>query len=170
MYGEGDPYYVSVCLSTAKANGGIMQRVGDGSALFQQAYVGNMAWAHLKANEALARDGRVGGQAYFVTDNTPIMNTFDFMKPFLEARGYSLSSRSVPYPIAYAFLWAREWLLWLIRPFHWVNHSNPLCSLIYVNKSFFFDRSQAEKLLDYHPLYDFSESLSRSLPYYCKMK
>lgn len=94
------------------------------------------------------------------------MNTFDFMKPFLESKGFTLSSRPIPYALAYTALWAREWLLWLARPVHRVNHDNPLCSLVYVNKTLYFDRSRAERFLDYHPIYDYTESLARSLPYY----
>ena len=36
MYGEGDPYYIPNALQDAKRNGGVLTRVGNSEALFQQ--------------------------------------------------------------------------------------------------------------------------------------
>jgi 3beta-hydroxy-delta5-steroid dehydrogenase / steroid delta-isomerase len=69
MYGEGDPYYVTAGLKAASTSGGVMYRVGDGSALFQQAYVGNIAWAHVRANQALALEADIGGQVSINNSN-----------------------------------------------------------------------------------------------------
>ena len=169
MYGPGDPYFVTNALKGAKSRRGILTRVGNGEALFQQAYVGNIAWAHVAANQALARHDDVGGQVYFVTDDTPLMNTFEFMKPFVESRGFTVSSYSVPYAFVYCMLLAGETACWLLQPLKKIELGTPLCSLIYINKTFYFSRARAERMLGYQPLYAYEESLSRSMDFYRKV-
>jgi len=80
------------------------------------------SWAHLCAVRCLSLDpGRSSGRCYFITDDTPITNSFQTMKPYLESRGYSLSSSHLPYPLAYSFYLVVDWFLWIIRPIHEVN-------------------------------------------------
>ena len=169
MYGEGDPYYVTNGLRGARDRGGELTRVGDGKSLFQQAYVGNVAWAHVVALEALNKDKAgetVGGQPYFITDDTPLMNSFKFMSPFLATKGYRLSSYSLPYSAVYGALWATEWFLWLISPVYRVNMATPLCSLIYINRTLHFRRDKAESMLGYKPRYTWEMARQRSIEYY----
>ena len=141
---------------------------GNGNALFQQAYVGNMAWAHLVALEALKNcsANECGGQVYFITDNSPICNSFEFLEPFLKARGFALSKYSIPYPLAYAMLFLTENVLWALSPIYKIDFGTPLCSIIYINKTFYFNRKRAEEKLGYKPLYSWKECLEKSLTYY----
>jgi len=79
-------------------------------------------WAHLCAARCLSLDpGRSSGRCYFITDDTPIANSFHTLKPFLEARGYALSNSHLPYPLAYALYLVTDWFLWVISPIHEVN-------------------------------------------------
>lgn len=167
MYGEGDPYFVVNPLAAAKKSGGTLYRVGNGNALFQQSYVGNVAWAFILADRALKRrPTTVGGQVFFVPDDTPIQSVFDFMQPFLTARGYKLSKGSIPYWLLYCLMYLTETVLWIISPFVKINLNTPLCSIIYSNMSLFFNRKKAEKLLGYKPIYTPVQSIQRSVKYY----
>ena len=166
MYGELDPYYVTNGLQAAKHNGGTLYRVGSGKALFQQAYAGNIAWGHLVALEELERHSQVGGQAYFLTDDTPLMNTFTFMEPFLERVGFRLSKGYIPYTLMYAFLRPAEALVHLLEPFCKVQLPAQLCSIIYINRNLYFSRKKAEDLLSYSPLYSPKDAMERSLAFY----
>ena len=168
MYGEGDPFYVTSGIKNAIKNKGVLPRVGD-KALFQQAYVGNAAWGHVVANEALSRDPKVGGHIYFITDDTPKLNTFSFMEIFLKARGMSVSTYSIPYSFVYCMLYATEAFLHLISPIYKKNMSTALCSVVYINSNFYFNRTKAENMLGYKPLYNFNTSLSLSTPYYVQL-
>lgn len=166
MYGELDPYYVTNGLRSAKTNEGILTRVGDGSALFQQAYVGNVAWAHVLAASALKKDAETGGKVYFITDDTPLLNTFDFMKIFLLLKGFDLSSYAIPYPLMYVVLYCLESVLYAISPVKKINLPTALCSVIYINKTYYFNRKRAENMLGYKPIYDFDQSIELSAKYY----
>jgi len=80
------------------------------------------SWAHLCAARCLSLDpGRSSGRCYFITDDTPITNSFQTMKPYLESRGYALSSSHLSYPLAYALYLVTDWFLWVIKPIHEVN-------------------------------------------------
>jgi nucleoside-diphosphate-sugar epimerase len=123
MYGEHDPWYVVSALRAARdRQDGSLIRIGDGSARLQTAYVGNVAWAHLCAARAMTADpGLTSGRPYFVTDDTPTENSFEAMRPFLAAKGFTLSEHAVPYPLAYACCWAVDWLLWVLKPVYKLN-------------------------------------------------
>lgn len=166
MYGEGDPYYVINGLKSAKQNGGILVRIGDGSAKFQQAYAGNVAWAHLCALSAIQLDPGLGGRNFFVTDDTPLMNTFTFMKPFLRCRGFDLSDNAIPYGLVFAVYFWIDWILWVLRPIWKVNLDVALPSVVYVNHTLYFNRRNAEEDLRYKPLYGYQTSLAKSLEFY----
>lgn len=171
MYGEGDPYFIPNALRQAKNNCGTLPRVGNGKALFQQAYVGNVAWAHIKAVRSLdSLPHSCGGKAYFVTDDTPVCNSFEFMDNFLRSRGFRLSSYSMPYPVVYGMLYVMECFIKLISPFYRINVSTALCTLIYINKTFYFSRKRAEQLLDYQPLYTYKECIDKSMSYYANLE
>ena len=129
-----------------------------------------MAWAHVAAKRALQRNSeQVGGHVFFVTDDTPLMNTFDFMEPFLSARGLSLSTYHLPYRLVYNLMRGTEALLWLISPLYKLNSSTAACSVAYVCKTFYFSRRQAELLLEYSPVYSYKESLAKCVRYYKNM-
>jgi 3beta-hydroxy-delta5-steroid dehydrogenase / steroid delta-isomerase len=187
MYGELDPYYIPNGLLSAKQNNGVLQRVGDGKSLFQQAYVGNVAWAHIQAMRALRtcsnqsaelvtssdqRDHQntcltqCGGKVFFVPDDTPLLNSFTFIEYFLRARGYNLSEYSLPYSVVYWLLYAVELGLAVWSPVQKVNLNPALCSVVYINTTYYFNRKLAEELLNYKPIFTFEESLKRSIKYY----
>ena len=166
MYGEGDPYYVAAGIRTAIENRGVLPRVGNGRSLMEQAYVGNVAWAHVIANRALSRDSQIGGHVFFITDDTPRLNASSLIEIFLKARGMSLSTYYIPYSLAYCLMYATEAFLHLISPIYKVNLKAALCSLIYVNRNLYFNRNKAERMLGYKPLYDFNTCVSLSMDYY----
>ena len=166
MYGEGDPYYVTSGLRSASLHGGQLVRVGRGSALFQQAYVGNVAWAHLCALGALQRDpGGAGGRCYFVTDDTSLVNSFEFHEGV--PRGPSVHRLEqglrppTHSPTASASM--LDWVLWLVRPLYEVNLPVALPSIIYINRTLYFSRRLAEERLSYSPIFDYQTALDKSM-------
>ncbi|XP_046569762.1 3 beta-hydroxysteroid dehydrogenase/Delta 5--_4-isomerase type 4-like [Haliotis rubra] len=166
MYGEGDPYYITAGLRNAKSSGGSLMRVGNGRALFQQAYAGNTAWAFLCADMALKYDPNVGGLPYFVPDNTPLVNTFQFLSPYLACRGFTLSKIYLPYSLVYGCMCFVEMVLRWLSPLKRINMSTPACSVRYINMNLYFSSKKARKLLGYNPIYSPAEAEARCMPYY----
>lgn len=170
MYGEGDQYYVANGLRSAQSNTGTLVQVGGGKNLFQQCYAGNAAWAFVCADNALKSDKSLGGQAFFIPDDTPLSNSFEFMKPFLESREMGLSSYRIPFAVVYWPLVIFEFILKLISPIVRINFQTASCSVKYINMNLYFKRDKAEKYLDYRPVFSPSEAMKMSLKFYKHMK
>ncbi|KAK6190918.1 hypothetical protein SNE40_002684 [Patella caerulea] len=167
MYGEGDPYYVTTALRNARDNNGVLIRVGDGSALFQQTYVGNAAWAFLCADAALKNNpSQVSGQVFFVPDDTPLQNTFTFMNYFLKDQNLNLSRFYLPWKFVYVTLYFMELVLKALKPLVKLNLPAQSCSVKYINMNLYFSPQKSRQLLGYKPFYSPHQSLEKSALFY----
>ncbi|CAG2253676.1 unnamed protein product [Mytilus edulis] len=170
MYGELDPYYVTNGLQSAKANNNVLYQVGNGTAKFQQTYVGNSAWAFICADKSLRENKINSGEVFFIPDNTPVQNTFRFMRIFLETRHLQLSKYKIPYSSVYYPVLILEWILYILAPIHKVSLPVVSCSIKYINMNLYFSGRKARDQLGYEPVYTPEESISRSLKYYASVK
>ncbi|MGH0037875.1 MAG: NAD-dependent epimerase/dehydratase family protein [Myxococcota bacterium] len=168
MYGEGDPYHVANVLRVVRA-GRLPFRLGDGKAAFQHVYVGNVAHAHVLALQRLF-DGNpaVGGESYFITDDTPAVDFLEFMEQVLEPLGETLPPRTrrVPYPVVYALGAAAEAAAVACRPFFRFVPTLTRSSVRFVCHTHTFDGRKARRDLGYEPLYGEAEALSRTIEYF----
>ncbi len=172
MYGEGDPYHVANVLRIVK-EGSLPFRPGDGSARFEHVYVGNVAHAHVLAMQhlldpTLPPGEAVDGEAWFITDDTPAVNFFDFMDPILEALGYALPPRSrrMPYGVMLALGAGVEAFAFLARPFARIQPTLTRSSVRFVCHTHTFDGSKARRQLGYAPLYKEPEALERTIAWW----
>ncbi|HUX51343.1 MAG TPA: NAD-dependent epimerase/dehydratase family protein [Spirochaetia bacterium] len=99
MYGPRDKYHLPNVIDLARKGRNI--RVGNGQSLFSHVYSENVAQAHLLAASRLYPGSPIAGESYFITDDTPDENLFDFVAPFLEELGLPRARRSIPYLPAY---------------------------------------------------------------------
>jgi nucleoside-diphosphate-sugar epimerase len=168
MFGEGDPYHVANVLRIVR-DGGLPVRPGSGRAAFQHVYVGNVAHAHaLAIHQLVGPDSALGGQAYFITDDTPAINFFDFMEPIVTQLGYSLppKSRSVPYPVMFAIGAILEAASAVCRPFFRFTPTITRSSIRFVCHDHTFVGDKARRDLGYAPIYSEAEALERTVEYF----
>ncbi|MEE9608420.1 MAG: NAD-dependent epimerase/dehydratase family protein, partial [Myxococcota bacterium] len=161
MFGEGDPYHVAHVLRVVKA-GNLPFRIGDGRAAFQHVYVGNVAHAHLLAMRALLEpDSRVAGEIYFITDDSPAVNFFDFMEPILNELGYTLppKSRSVPYPVMWTIGALLEGFALACRPVVRFVPTLTRSSVRFVGHDHTFVGEKARRHFGYEPIYSESQAI-----------
>ena len=167
MYGEGDPFNVTKSLEMATF--GYIVPVKDARNLFQNAYAGNVAWAHLCAMRVAMKDSAiVGGQAYFITDDTPPEPYFDFLKPFAERLGYKYSSIGVPSQLLFGAAYALEFMAWLISPVFRMKLILRTSALRGATSTHTYNRDKAEVQLGYRPIYSHEDAIERSVSYYRK--
>lgn len=166
MYGELDPYYVTTGLRSAKSRGGKLVRVGRGQSLFQQCYVGNVAAAFVQADTALYNNADIGGEVFYIPDQTPLQNSFSFMQPYLKCRGYSLSEYYLPFSLVYGTVYLLERLLYALSPLIKINLGTESCSLKYINMDLYFKGDKAIRMFDFHPVFSVQEAQQRSIAYY----
>lgn len=168
IFGEGDEFHIGSLIKMART--GTLVRVGDPKARYQPVYVGNVAYAHVLAAEALLRgDEKVAGEAYFITD-VPAANFFDFLEPFVEAAGYRVYPRwvRVPGPVMYGVACVVEAVTWLLRP---VVRLAPVVSRFavdYMCHDYTFVSHKARRDLGYVPLYSEEEAVARTMAHYRK--
>ncbi len=168
MFGEGDPYHVANVLRVVKA-GGLPFRIGDGRAAFQHVYVGNVAHAHVLAMRALLEaDSPVGGEIYFVTDDSPALNFFDFMEPIVNELGYTLppKSRSVPYPVMWTLGALLEGVAFACRPFARFVPTLTRSSVRFVGHDHTFLGEKARRDFGYQPIYSEPQALERTVDWF----
>ena len=94
LFGEGDPHFLPVLLSSTRRLG----RIVTWEAAFTHidfSYIGNVVDAHLAAALALSKDSSVNGQAYFISDEAP-MSSADFQRLLFAALGESYPVLALP--------------------------------------------------------------------------
>jgi nucleoside-diphosphate-sugar epimerase len=168
MFGEADPYHVANVLRVVR-DGGLPFRVGDGSAAFQHVYVGNVAHAHVLALRMLLQpDSGVAGQSYFITDDSPAINFFDFMEPIVSELGYSLppKSRSLPYPVMLGLGAVIEAAAAVARPFRRFTPTLTRSSVRFVCHDHTFVGDKARRDLGYAPIYSEADAIKRTIAYF----
>ncbi|CAL1542785.1 unnamed protein product [Lymnaea stagnalis] len=165
-YGELDQSYVTNALRMAEQNKGVLYQVGDGSAMFQQAYVGNTAWAFVCADSAMRENPELSNEIFYIPDNTPIQNSFNFIRPYLEARGFQLSPRPINFSLLHGAVSLAEVFVKGLSPL--VRLSLPFQSytLAYINTDLYFNGSKARRVLNFEPIYSPNEARAASMIYY----
>ncbi|OWA50666.1 3 beta-hydroxysteroid dehydrogenase/Delta 5--_4-isomerase [Hypsibius exemplaris] len=175
FYGEGDTTNIGRVLSITKhCSNGTLFRVGnERDTALHQTYVGNVAWAHIVALEALMKNpDRCAGQSFFITDNTPITGMSALAQPFLENCGMKMASFTIPLVLMLYLYTAIAFVLRVVRHFRpeWkapatVSAASPT-QFRFMGMRFSFSREKAEKLLGYQPLFSYEDSVRRCGPFY----
>lgn len=167
MFGEADPYHVSNFIRLAE-KGRLAYRVGDGSAIFQHAYVGNVAHGHILAAKSLMETkSKAAGNAYFITDFKP-KNFFDYLTPIIQGLGYEMpqEKKNIPLPVMYTLAYIVEAATWLCRPFYRMAPAMTRTSVNMVCKSLTFSGEKAVRDLGYKPIYTEEEAIQNTIEYF----
>ncbi|XP_076452711.1 3 beta-hydroxysteroid dehydrogenase/Delta 5--_4-isomerase-like [Babylonia areolata] len=110
----------------------------------------------------------VEGKAFFVTDNTPPVNCFVFMKGILSRYGFFLTSWALPEKWAKRLYKLVYILLWLLFP---LVHINPPVSEGEIHElchRYSFSKKLARAQLNYTPIFPFKNALHRTVTFYDK--
>eukprot|EP00936_MAST-01D_sp_MAST-1D-sp1_P001788 g1788.t1 len=173
MYGEGDPYHLGNMLAAARDLGllNVVAIGAESAARFQHVFVGNVAHAHVCALETLmasgARADAACGQAFFVTDDSPLLNWFTFFEPYNDALGYTSPSlrlpRSVAAAIARALDAVRSAAGWCGMHLHFKLTPQAVAAICTEQT---FTGEKIRRMLGYAPKYGPVEAQRRSIAYF----
>ncbi|XP_070539338.1 3 beta-hydroxysteroid dehydrogenase/Delta 5--_4-isomerase type 1-like [Ptychodera flava] len=179
MYGEGDRHGVTSAIRNARARNGVLPRYGNPKALFQEAYAGNIAWGHILAmlklqettkpttSETAATDSvNVDGKCFFIMDETPPQNGFEFCRPYLEACGCRLSDYMIPFWAIFLIVLFFEIATFLLWPIKRIDVPMTRGTLYYMKHDHYFNYDGARKHLGYRPIYSPEEAKARSMVFY----
>jgi nucleoside-diphosphate-sugar epimerase len=170
VYGGGDPYHIGSLLAMAK--GGFYIRLGNGKSKSQHVYVGNIAYAHvLAANALLENNDKVAGNAYFITDG-PGSNFFSFYDHIIEASGYRIWPKNLWLPRGFAMMLGAlsETIAWLVRPIKRYTPKLSRFAVIYTCTDFTFNSEKARKAFGFIPKYSRETAFDLTVGYYKNIK
>jgi nucleoside-diphosphate-sugar epimerase len=167
IYGEADPYHIDSLINMAK--GGFYVRLGNGKSLCQNVYVGNMAYAHVLATDALLKNENVSGNAYFITDGKS-SNFFKFFDQVVEGAGYKIWPRNLwlPRGFAYTIGSLSEIVAILTRPIKKYTPKFSRFAVTYTCTDFTFTAAKAEREIGFQPKYSFEIAMEKTISYYRK--
>lgn len=134
--------------------------------------IGNVAWAHVRAKDTLGVEGnKIIGLPIFVTDDSPIEDTFRFCQRVSRNSDkirLTPSWWSLPYFVTYFLAFLVEMVVKHLNPyFKNVQLPVSLRSIAsYTSSIFLFSRLRASIYLDYEPIYNEDKSILMSTNWY----
>lgn len=149
-----------------RAQSGRLVQVGDGKNLVDMVYVDNAAHAHVLAVDRLRENSPVCGQAYFITQESPVV-LWDWINKLLTDLQIPTVKRKISYKTAYLMGFLFEGFYSLFRLSNEPIMTRFLASQL--AKSHFFNIAKAKRELSYSPKISNEEGLKRLLEYYKRL-
>lgn len=172
LYGENDKNLVSLAITVAKKFNGCFPSCGDKSTKMTVAYAGNAAWAVLCAAQKLfdsTTRNAVGGEFYYITDNSPTFCCTDFFKEF----GLKMTSYFIPANLLLVLVYLIAMLNVFARAFLQERFPNSILNYHRMIKILGISHSvssrKARTRLGYEPLHNYSAARAKSLKFYMKL-
>lgn len=158
IYGPGDPHLFPRIIDRARK--GLLVQVGEGTNKVDITYVENAADAHLLAADRLGEGSPVNGQAYFISQGTPVA-LWPWINSILVALGIPGVHRKISHGVARTVGAAME-MAYTVLPLR----GEPQMTRFLADQlatSHFFDISKARKDLGYAPMISTEEGLARTI-------
>ena len=171
IYGEEETAFLTEMMKRGSMGTGAVVRLSywrkEHDNDHQIIYAGNAAWAHLCTMKSLNDyPQQCGGEAYFVTDDTPPGDYNSLCAPFVHAAGLNYASFSIPSRLFLTLLYILEAILIIFSPVIKCNLPSTTDVIRMVNLNATFSRKKLETRCKYSPIFSYSDSLTRSIPYY----
>lgn len=156
IWGPGDPHILPRLGAMAKK--GRLFQIGDGTNKVDVTFVDNAALAHVQALQALQAGAGIGGKAYFIGQDKPVV-LWDFIGKMLAADNIRWQTKTLPYPLAYAAGALCEWLFASLGIYH---RDPPMTrfAAFSLAKSHHFDHSAARRDFGYQPQVSTADGLA----------
>lgn len=158
IYGPGDPHLFPRIIDRARR--GLLVQVGDGTNQVDVTYVENAADAHLLAADRLGDGSPVNGQAYFISQGTPV-TLWPWIDSILRALGIPGVRRTISHGLARTVGAALE-MAYTVLPLR----GEPRMTRFLADQlatSHYFDISKARRDLGYEPRISTEDGLERTL-------
>ncbi|KAM9448930.1 hydroxy-delta-5-steroid dehydrogenase, 3 beta- and steroid delta-isomerase 1 [Salvelinus alpinus] len=166
IYGEGCRFLLGH-MGDGIRNGDMLYRTSRPEAQVNPVYVGNAALAHLQAARALRdpqRRAAIGGNFYYISDDTPPVSYSDFNHAVLSPLGFSIQEKPIlPIPVLYLFCFLMEMLQILLCPFKRFTPPINRQLLTMLNTPFSFSYRRAQRDMGYAPRYSWEEARKRTM-------
>ncbi|CAK6439329.1 unnamed protein product [Pipistrellus nathusii] len=160
IYGEGSPFLRGF-VDQALRNHGTLPHNSKLSVV-NPVYVGNAAWAHVLALRALRdpeRAASVGGQFYYIADDTPPQSYDQLNYALGREWGFHLDARrGLPVLLQYWLGFLLEMVSLLLRPVCRYRPPFNRHTVTLLNSVFTFSYKKAQRDLGYKPLFSWEQA------------
>lgn len=166
IYGEGCRFLLGH-MADGIRNKCVLLRMSVPEARVNPVYVGNVAAGHLQAARSLKDQQRrsiVGGQVYFLSDDTPHVSYSDFNHAVMAPLGFNIQPKlPVPLRLFHLICFIMELFCTMLRPL--VRIVPPLNRqlLTMLNTPFSFSYQKAKRDLGYVPRYTWEEARKNTI-------
>ena len=138
-----------------------------------QAYVGNVAWAHIQALQSLHTIPNIGGQVFYITDASPHDHIAMFIRHFAKSRGERYTALPCPYSLMRLMTSHLETFTQVLFPYFELDLGKAAgvttAAVTYSSGEYFVSSRRAKEKWNYEPLFTFEEALARSTEYYSRV-
>ena len=175
IFGEGDVAMIPNMLK-AYEKGQTRFQLGSNENLFDFTYVGNVAHGHILAAEALLASAKLGvepldhervdGQAFFITNGSPVY-FWDFARTVWAVAGDKTEPSQVwviDRDIGLLLGWLIEWIFWIVTFGGTPNLTRQ--KVKYSCMSRYYNIEKAHQRLGYLPIWELEESVDRSVKWF----
>ena len=155
IFGEEDPHLIPRLLKKK------LFQVGDGDNMVDVIYVENAADAHILAMEKLSIASPIGGKAYFLGQEKPIP-LWDFIGAILKGVGRDPIKKKISLKFAYNLGLMFEKIYQTLGIY---KKEPPITRFValQLGKHHYFDHTNAEKDLGYHPQVNLKNAIERTI-------
>jgi nucleoside-diphosphate-sugar epimerase len=155
VFGPGDHNLIPRVINKAKKNK--LKIIGSGDNIVDVLYIDNAVHAHLLALEKLDSDPKVGGQAFFISQEKPV-KLWSFINTILDKNKFTQVKSKVPFALAYGVGFFLEKVMF------WSQNEPPLTRFVALNlsKSHYFNNQKSHNLLEYQPIVSLEDSIEKT--------
>jgi len=160
IFGQEDTNLIPRLLE--KARKGRLVQVGEGNNIVDLTYVKNAADAHVLCGKLLAKNSRINGKAYFITNNEPV-NLWDFINRILKGSGLPQVEKKISLKKAYIIGYVFEILYKVLK----LETEPPLTRFLalMLGTSHYYSIENARRDFGYTPVVSMDKALSKTLKY-----
>ncbi|XP_008216462.1 3 beta-hydroxysteroid dehydrogenase/Delta 5--_4-isomerase type 4 [Nasonia vitripennis] len=167
LYGEGDSHILPEMLKIAKSRGDYLLRVTGPGGKQQMTYVGNAAWAFLRAKDTLLKSpNAIAGLPVTVTDDTLVEDLILFCERVTRSSSNHVTVSSWPIPLGLSYLGAI--LAELLSDFGLISKFKvpPRSIVAFLGSIILYNRARASIRMNYWPKYTHEQTLAAASKYY----
>ncbi|KND04082.1 sterol-4-alpha-carboxylate 3-dehydrogenase (decarboxylating) [Spizellomyces punctatus DAOM BR117] len=144
--------------------------IGDNSSLFDWTYVDNVSYAHILAAENLDQRPGVAGEAFYITNDTPVF-FWDIPKFLYNELGYRNTLRTrIPKSIGLVLGSLVDIVVAVLRPVKKIDPTFNKFRVQVITNNRYLDISKAKNVLGYKPIVSLEEGLKRTAKYWKKVQ
>ncbi|KAI8609575.1 3beta-hydroxysteroid dehydrogenase [Chytriomyces sp. MP71] len=141
-------------------------QIGNNEALMDFTYVDNAAYAHILAGQKMTADNGIGGEAFFVTNDSPVFS-WDFMKMVYTEYGAKNALRFIlPMPVAILLATIVEFFVLLLSPIKTIHPTFTVFRMKMLGNNKYHSIEKAKRLLGYKPLVPLGEGIKRGVQWF----